>query len=45
MKWRLFRSAIIHQLLKVVGENRLEWQAKVRIEHFRETKRLKKLFE
>ena len=34
-----------HQLLKVVGENGLEWRAIVRKEHLGGTKRLKKLFE
>ena len=34
-----------HQLLKAMGENSLEWRAKVRNEHLGETKRLKKLFE
>ena len=33
-----------HQLLKVVGENGLEWRAIVRKEHHGRTKRLKKLF-
>ena len=34
-----------HQLLKVVGENGLEWRAIVRKEHLGGAKRLKKLFE
>ena len=34
-----------HQLLKVVGENGLEWRAIVRKERLGGTKRLKKLFE
>ena len=34
-----------HQLLKVVGENGLEWRAVVRKEYLGGTKRLKKLFE
>ena len=34
-----------HQLLKVVGENDLEWRAIVRKEHLGGIKRLKKLFE
>ena len=34
-----------HQLLKVVGENGLEWRAIVRKEHLGGTKRLKTLFE
>ena len=45
-EWLLFRSAqSFHQLLKVVGENGLEWQAIVRKKHLGGTKRLKKLFE
>ena len=35
----------VHQLLKVVGKNGLEWRAIVRKEHLGGTKRLKKLFE
>ena len=35
----------IHQLLKVRGENRLEWRAIVRKEHLGGIKRLKKLLE
>ena len=34
-----------HQLLKVVGENGVEWRAILRKEHLGGTKRLKKLFE
>ena len=34
-----------HQLLKVVGENGLDWRAIVRKKHLSATKRLKKLFE
>ena len=34
-----------YQLLKLVGENSIEWRAIVRKEHLGGTKKLKKLFE